>query len=273
MTEVRRYWAKRRNLALLLLVALIGGMVCLKLLVNHLSQAQAWLASAWSTSDSSQKLQIVGLVINSTLTSILVLATLAYVWLTRSTVGELVEGRRAAKRPVLAVQLSELRFNPDGTECITMTCDVGMVNLGSAALFAKGLISMPKTAPVDSGKDWLDAAITTSLCEIPQVMQTGQQILSRVMLPVVPYVVPDRMIPEFCELCLKFEDSERNLYAMTQRFDLFSTGKRYHLTLKYDSLSVLPFRKRTYVGDDSLMSRFSGDDNKWELLYRRVGFL
>jgi hypothetical protein len=234
---------------------------------------QDWLHSAWSISDLSQKLQIIGLVVNSILTSILVLATLAYVWLTHSTVTELVEARRAAKRPVLDVQLCELQFDASSTEYILMICAVRMVNVGSAALFPAGRIALPYAAPPNSRKDWLDESITTDLSGLPEIIPTGQHILSEVKLPVTQYVISEGRIPEFCELHLKFEDSERNLYELRQRFDLFHHGKRYLLTLKYEVLSMLPFRKRRFIGDDSLKSRYSEDDKNWELLYQRVGFL
>ena len=83
-------------------------------------------------------------------------------------------------------------------------------------------------------------------------------------------VISEGRIPEFCELHLKFEGAERNLCELRQRFDLSHHGKRYLLTLKCDALSVLPFRRREFIGDDSLTSRYSEDD--WELPYQRVGF-
>jgi hypothetical protein len=235
--------------------------------------AREWLYSAWSLSDLSQKLQILGLVVNSTLTSILILTTLAYVWLTRSTVAELIDARRAAKRPLLAVKLGELRFNPAHAEDMAMACEVRVVNLGSAALFPAGHITMPFAAPLDLTKDWLDEAISTDLSGLPEVIQTGQQILSEVNLYVAPFVISERQITEFCKLRLKFEDSERNLYELRQCFDLFCTGQRYLFTLKYDALSLLPFRKRRNIGDDSLTSSHSDDAKNWVRLYERVGLL
>lgn len=210
---------------------------------------------------------------NSTLASILILVTLAYVWLTHSTVAELVETRRAAKRPILAVQLGELQIDAADTNNVQLVCPVRIVNLGSAALFPKGRIMMPHTAPADSTKDWLAAGIMTDLSGLSEVVPTNAQILSEVKLYVEPYVISQGRTQEFCELHLKFEDSERNLYELKQRFDLFNTGMRYLLTLKYDRLAILPYRKRRFIGDDSLTSSYSEDDKNWEVLYQRVGFL
>jgi len=131
---------------------------------------------------------------------------------------------------------------------------------------------MPYAGPQDSTKDWLEEGIMTSLSGLPEIILTSQQILSDVRLHALPYVISEGRISEFCELHLKFEDSERNLYELRQLFDLSHYGERYSLTLKYDALAVLPYRKRRFIGDDSLTSGYSENDKKWELLYRRVGF-
>lgn len=272
-TATDRYWRKARWKLLFLFVTTIAAVVGVGLFLGVVFRAQSWLQSAWSTPDLGLRLQIIGLMVNSILTSILVLATLAYVWLTRLTLAELTEGRRTGKRPVIAISLGKLHFDRDEPNQVWINCPMRVVNLGGAALFPTGEIVMPYRAPSDPSKAWLLEGIRTAIKGFPEVMESSSAVESDVRLLVEPYSIPESRVREFCELRLKFEDTERNLYRLTQHFDLFRHNELHTLSLKYEALSVLPFRRRQYVGDDSLGISYSGDTANWERLYERVGFL
>jgi len=272
MTELRRYWSRRRWRALVGLLLGAGALAAGVAVLGGVATVVEWLSSTWSAVGTTERLQILSLAVNGALTAILVGATCIYAWLTWRMVRELEESRRVGKRPALVVNLGRLEVGSGhDDEHMALSCHVRVTNVGSGpAILPAGEITMPWEAPHTNGDPWLHLGVRTSLPGLPQVLEVGAQCSGEVQLDTALYEIPEGRTAEFVAIELKFQDAERNLFRQTYTFDVLRRGKRSYLLVAYERLMMTDLRKR-WLGDESAGAGVSPDPAG--VIYERGGFL
>jgi hypothetical protein len=270
MTELHRYWTRRKWKALRFLIFIAAAVVIAFAVLISAFLFTAWLSSLWPGATSTERLQILSFVVNAILTAILVGATCLYAWLTWRMVRELVESRRVGKRPSLAIDLGHLEISrPEGETYMWLACPIRIANFGGGpAIFPSGTITMPARQP-SAGIPWLREGVQASIPELPEVLPTTGQVSGTVRLLADIYEVSLGHTLEFASVRLKFEDAERNLFNQVHTFNIFHDHGRYYWGLAFERLTMIPFSKRSHIGDESLRMSFSDDSS--ELIYERAG--
>lgn len=87
----------------------------------------------------------------------------------------------------------------------------------------------------------------------PVTLDGRREQTFEISFPACSYVVPTGILRAFAQLKIKYEDIERNLYELSQTFDLLQfTEGRFHWQVSYDCLYLIPLRSRTFIWDENI---------------------
>ena len=271
MTEAQR---QRRRLTLKMIrsiLRLLLALVLLSLIVAGLVRALLWLATAWSTAGLSDRLQILSFLSNSLLSTILVIATCAYVWVTWRMVWELVEARRIEIRPALAIELGHLQVDSrDDVDAVILKCSIAIINVGAGpAVFPSAQMTVPYRAPkAMTQPTWCPHG--AFLEELPAILMPSDRVLATAEIWFMQSAdvseIPEEA-EEFAEFEIRFEDSARNLFQHRQLFNSIRIGSEYVLGLMYDRVLMVPFEKRSSIHGLDMLRGFEAESA--QTLYER----
>ena len=269
MSSAKNYWQRQKRM-LWRLPLVVLGIGLLFPLLRSAGDVAHWLSTTWPTSSSSERLQILNFAVTSGLTSVLIIITGVYAWLTWRMVLESVETRRRSIRPTLVMELGELAFQkPENEAYMTLTCTFRVANYGvGPAIFPRGNIAMPYSRPTEK-ESWPHDEVSTSVEGLPPMLHPGDGVNSKIRISAEVYEIPNGRTLEFARVEFRFEDSDRNLFQQTQTFNLFKRDHCLYWILMYDALLMIPFRKRSYVTDGSITIGI--DTKNAEHIYERVG--
>lgn len=274
--QIDYYWQRRRRRILGWMVATFIGLplmlVSAKLI---LPIALASVIDELLSPERSARLQVIATLGNLLIGTVLVVVTSVYAWITRATLYELTETRRAARRPTPLVVARAPQIARREGRRTEFSTELELTNAGvGAAVRPVITIILPSGAPAAPNDKWLAPPAwktSTDIRDLPTLLASGTQIQRRVTVLLEPFEIPMERLKGFMQAFLVFEDADRNLYQLMQEYDLLLHADVYTgWILIYERLTMQPVQVRDAVADDHGASEWMSE-GKTQRIYERAG--